>query len=306
MKQNCIILARILLLFLPGCDLSDSGNQNTVPYQSFTLNAAKDTLIVGKQGTRIFIPGRSFVNKDSVFVSEVELQLEEYYERSDMLLRGLTTLSGDKVLETGGMIHISAVSGNQKVFLSGNSYLDIYFKKHDTTRLFLPFQGALTNDRGEITWVVSDSIKLEGTMGFEIIGGYSFVDTLIATLSPAQSFFRSRIMGWINTDIFIKYNGNRAIWVKTQINRKIRLSLALEEINVIIPGKPIGLSFYTFTVPDSLNYIIFAKEIIGNKIYYDLIPKERIRGDTIEVRLKLGSAQRIKDEIDLWMNANEK
>ncbi len=78
--------------------------------QLYKISNGRDTTLVGKKGTVIFIPANSFqasgvnLNGDE----EVELKMYEAYTYKDMLFQNLTTVSDGKLLETGGMIHLQA------------------------------------------------------------------------------------------------------------------------------------------------------------------------------------------------------
>ena len=204
------------------------------------------------------------------------------------------------------MVYIKATSEGDPVYLSSDSYLDIYFKKADSTKLFIPFRGVSSGMNSEIEWIVNDSIELEGPTDIQIIKLGLFSDSLVVNINPAESFFRSRVMGWINADIFLDYHGNETLWVKTPPNSNSRPQLVFREINSILPGEKIDDDLYKFNVPDSLKWILFFKENKNNKIYYDLIRKEDEVGDTVVVRPKLGSMQLIKDRIDLMVESSNK
>jgi hypothetical protein len=296
-----IILIQILLVSHYGCDRKDLDSLSTPDYQVFTLNTKGDTTITGKKGTKIVIPRNSFIRRDSTPVHEVEFCVEEYYEISEMVLKGLVTLSNNRVLETGGMIHIKATSEGGPVYLSKGSYLDVYFKKSDSGRLFMPFQGILDNKK-EINWIESDSIELTGHKDIQIIKLGPFEDGLIVNINPAKSFFRSRVMGWINADIFLDYLGNRTLLVKAPGNLIERPQLIFKEINAILPGEKVDSDFYKFVIPDSLSWSIFVHHINNNRIYYDWIEKRDNIGDTIEVKLKPSSVQQLREKIDLWFS----
>lgn len=89
--------------------------------QVFTFDADKPYSVNGEQGTRLWIEAHSFVGADgSPVQGEVELHLSEYYERSAMLASSLPTLSGDQLLETGGMLKVEAFSNGQALKLASN------------------------------------------------------------------------------------------------------------------------------------------------------------------------------------------
>ncbi|MFV0591915.1 MAG: hypothetical protein ACK5M7_11070 [Draconibacterium sp.] len=79
--------------------------------QVFIINADKDTTLICEEGTSIEIKAHSFVTENSgnKIVGEVRINVQEYYKTPDIVLAGLSTTSGDNLLETGGMLHVEAI-----------------------------------------------------------------------------------------------------------------------------------------------------------------------------------------------------
>ncbi|HMK03713.1 MAG TPA: hypothetical protein VK489_05960, partial [Ferruginibacter sp.] len=80
------------------------------PVQQFEIDPARDTTLLGRQGTKLTIPANAFVYPDrKPITTTVRITLTECYEYTDMLAYRLHTVSDDKQLVTGGMINIKAV-----------------------------------------------------------------------------------------------------------------------------------------------------------------------------------------------------
>lgn len=87
--------------------------------QQYSIDPARNTRLTGQQGTTVWIPAGSLVLPDGRQpAGPVTVVLEEAYERQDMLLKGLHTSSGGRLLETGGMIYLEATAGGQPLQLS--------------------------------------------------------------------------------------------------------------------------------------------------------------------------------------------
>jgi hypothetical protein len=75
-------------------------------------------VLYGTEGTTIWVPAQAFVEAAlgaPTPTGPVELQLKEFYSLPDILLNNLSTNSSqDGLLETGGMLHLAAVSANGK------------------------------------------------------------------------------------------------------------------------------------------------------------------------------------------------
>ena len=78
-----------------------------------------------KEGTILTIPAGAFEYQDGTPLpadAPVQVEVEEFYELYDILMAGLTTHGPDGVLETGGMLHVSATSfGRPLRMVSGKS-----------------------------------------------------------------------------------------------------------------------------------------------------------------------------------------
>lgn len=84
------------------------GKRNT---QTFCIRNHRDTTIVGKKGTIIFIPARSLCVADSktdLGTTPINIELREAYSYQDMMLENLGTTSNGELIETGGMIYLEA------------------------------------------------------------------------------------------------------------------------------------------------------------------------------------------------------
>ncbi|OYT14199.1 MAG: hypothetical protein B6I19_01210 [Bacteroidetes bacterium 4572_114] len=97
--------------------------------QLFTIPIDRDTIIECSEGTTIRIPANSFIIESNGVPADrsVEISVKEYYDLSDMILANLSTMSGDEILETGGMIHISANSNGENCILKKGREIEIGF-----------------------------------------------------------------------------------------------------------------------------------------------------------------------------------
>src|SRR5436190_252512 len=72
--------------------------------QVFTINAAKDTVIETKGGIVMAIPANNFLDENGNIVEgKVDLTVKEALDPAAIINGGLSTRSGDKLLESGGM-----------------------------------------------------------------------------------------------------------------------------------------------------------------------------------------------------------
>jgi hypothetical protein len=77
--------------------------------QVFTIEAAKDTVIETKGGIVMAIPSNCFLDDNGNIVEgKVDLTVKEALDPATMINAGLSTRSGDKLLESGGMFFTDA------------------------------------------------------------------------------------------------------------------------------------------------------------------------------------------------------
>lgn len=93
---------------------------NQTQTYSYSISSTKSTCLLTHQGTFLMIPAQAFVhaNGNPVAEEEVTLKIEEYYGLSDMLMAGLSTSSNHKLLATGGMINLTAMTEGQELQLA--------------------------------------------------------------------------------------------------------------------------------------------------------------------------------------------
>ena len=97
------------------------------PAQTFLINPKRDTILIGKEGTQVFIRANSFAIKDQN--TPIEIKLTEFYKKSDFILNNLSTsTTTDELLESGGTIDIQASSGNEQLNLKQGASLQVLFK----------------------------------------------------------------------------------------------------------------------------------------------------------------------------------
>lgn len=96
------------------------------PVQRFTYNVDRETIITGKEGTRLIIPANAFANRRGVIKNEVvTIILREYYTYDDMIAAKLTTTSGDDQLISGGMVYVEAQVNGERVNIASDKQIKL-------------------------------------------------------------------------------------------------------------------------------------------------------------------------------------
>jgi len=92
--------------------------------QVFEINSSKPNTVVGKSGTILIIPENSIVDQNgNVLSKNVYIEIKESFTKSDFIASNLQTMHNDKILETLGMVFLSAndEKGNELRIANGKS-----------------------------------------------------------------------------------------------------------------------------------------------------------------------------------------
>jgi hypothetical protein len=128
------------------------------PSQLFEIDPNKDTILVGKEGTIIYLDaGALQTNKN------VEIELKEYYSLDDYVKSGLQTSSNGQMIETGGTIYLNAREKGTKKTVGVNPSKGIGLdftlgKDDDEMQIFVKDP----NSRETVNWILPNSKKRKG------------------------------------------------------------------------------------------------------------------------------------------------
>ena len=139
-----------------------SSQLKTDKLQTIEFILKNDTLISGKEGTKIWITKDLFENYTN---GKITFELKEFYSKEDMILNGLSTVTNkDELLESSGMFYINfKEEGKQLKIKRGKSYevtipnkpleeSNIYYNDNDSI-----FKWELSNNK--LYTEISDILK---------------------------------------------------------------------------------------------------------------------------------------------------
>lgn len=246
--------------------------KNWVVYapQIFNANGATSITVTGKDGTRIEFPAGIFVDEGGRPVTtDIRIELIEFLKISDMILNNLTTWSGRKILETGGMAHITAWRGNEMLSLAPGASYTITFPERDNGGPMSTFYGAghdhVDWTQGEAGQGVGQNVEDEKS----IEGAY-------------LSLKVSRLM-WINCDRFNDPDQTAPLAVKLTGGDKLHVFAILTSSRSVLSADYNG-SFWK--LPKNEKVFIVATSADKTKMYYgksEVIPgKDAVA--TVEVK----------------------
>ncbi|MBH8557596.1 hypothetical protein [Hymenobacter negativus] len=131
--------------------------------QVFRIRPDRDTVLYGTEGTVMRIPAGTFVQgtgrQSTAPDGMVEIRLREFYSMADILLERLTTMAGPKLLETGGMVQLSATTADgRECKLKPGSEFELGFPATRSIDGMQLYNGLATRDRG-LNWKLAPQAK---------------------------------------------------------------------------------------------------------------------------------------------------
>lgn len=153
--------------------LVDTLNQIGQRLQIKEIDPKKDNIIIGDNGSRIFISANSIVDEQGNAISnKVKIELKENYSFADFITSNLQTISNDELLQTQGMIYFNATSDNN---------LSLRIDKSKPIRIEFP-----VSDRIAGAKIFKGERDKNGNMNWDTVGdpSKSLIPFPIRTLAP--------------------------------------------------------------------------------------------------------------------------
>ncbi|MBL4594105.1 MAG: hypothetical protein JKX68_09860, partial [Flavobacteriales bacterium] len=165
-----IILVAVVSAFLWYSD-SNKANANSLPEfnekgekvwadadkylesQKFTINTSKDTVIETEEGIVMYIPAGSFLDDNGNEVTgEVEYEVKEALNTAQILQGGLSSKSGERLLESAGMFYVNARKDGKTVQINPAKGIYTEVPADDVNPDMQLFEGKRMAD-GSIDWI---------------------------------------------------------------------------------------------------------------------------------------------------------
>jgi hypothetical protein len=126
--------------------------------QHTPVKVRKGATVLGDDGTLVIIPSDAFIDKNGKPVrGEVDFQLVEALKWEDMIAYNLTTVSGKKALETGGMLRAQAFQNGEEVQINPKRPLYIEIPTDNYNPDMVSWEGEVKD--GDINWKKPTELK---------------------------------------------------------------------------------------------------------------------------------------------------
>jgi len=175
-------LGAILVFGLTNCSetenltLSQELDELADSFQIFTIMNEKTDTIKTKSGVKIITRPNTFMQSDRQDAKEpILIELQEVFDKSEMILNGIGTVSNGKLLESFGMVFIKAMSDGEELTLKNDMPITISIPNKREGYNGELFYGTKTSDglNWEYIGPKSDTIVVETIE--EVKGGIEII-----------------------------------------------------------------------------------------------------------------------------------
>ena len=137
---------------------SDIYSESQVKSQFFEIELEKDTTLISQNGTKFRIYRNSFelLIDSNRIQSKIQIELKEVFHPIDFVLGNLTTTSEGDLLESGGMIFISAKLNGEEILLKEDSEIGVIVPVEDLDGDMMIFSGERNGSK--INWIQPEPI----------------------------------------------------------------------------------------------------------------------------------------------------
>lgn len=259
--------------------------------QTFKVISTNNITLTCKEGTKITFPKNAFKTSDGkVFKGVADVEIAEFYKKSDVILNNLSTTSDKQLLESGGMLFIDAKCGIKQLLFDPSLTYKIqlpnvkqrnwslfYGDTTDNQLDWVPAPTALQGDRFTYTNNIFvkqvKDIRLLSYLDSSKATSYSITVNNMTVQSKSDSignvYLTSNKIGWLNCDYFYKSRQKTGIYVSVPDPTDVTIYLIFKNINSVVKSSPYSDNFFPFyNIPVGEIATIIAFSIKGDKIFY--------------------------------------
>ncbi len=236
--------------------------------QRFKVSSQKPSQLTGKKGTKISIrPDDLTTQSGAPLGAEIEVELKELTQQSDLLKANAQTTSKGRQLVSGGAYYINMTSGGEQLQLKEGKTLAVNFPKVSDQEMSL-FYGK-RDDMGQMNWeeagkkLVEQSepprqVKEKKEVATENSSPIDDIFAHIDSASPGQQLSKEeqqrrdrtykrmqelydvvalKDFGWINCDRFLGVPNTTELFVKLSLPEGVHTAnvyLIFQDINSIM------------------------------------------------------------------------
>lgn len=155
--------------------------------ETFTIDATQGAALTTDRGSKIIIDPSSLQYQNGMTVTgNVTVKMQEIFTRKDMFTTGVTTVSNDEVLVSGGAYNLSITQGGDRLQTNPNFPIRVQIPAQATDPNMQLFVGTDLGNGSSNSWQLPDSTSLA-----KMFGPNDGIYTIMQTE-----------LGWVNCDAF--------------------------------------------------------------------------------------------------------
>jgi len=235
--------------------------------QFFKVDAKHEIVIEARQGTKVFIPKDVLIDKNgNTIFGDVTVELIEIYSKSDMILNKLQTASGQRLLESGGMIYVKVFSNDEELSIKDGSSMSIEFPTEVFKKGMSIFYGQ--EERSNINWVSPSRVTESLTVNFQSDLGDGVLSRRNVEID--KYILESTKFGWINCDRFINRPTTQLtnLAVNSSDTLEVNFYLVFRSINSVLSISTYKDQFIFYNVPIGEKVTLVALKKYDQEILY--------------------------------------
>lgn len=237
--------------------------------QRFTKDASSSIAINSSNGYNYnFAPGSLFIN-GSLVVGNVDIEIVEVVNKSEMIFSGVTTLAGDRLLASGGMFDISISQGGQPVTLNGSYSMSVPYESRDFAMQIFEGEEVTNSDQSTgVNWVTADSSWVSRDSSNNLDSGRYYLNLNFLSWCNLDKFYNATDGGQVRLKLPSECtSSNTTVYMIFEENSVVNLfaDATLEEFNSGSYILPLGwdIKLLAVCVDDNkeLKYALVDSEI---------------------------------------------
>jgi hypothetical protein len=293
----------------------------------FRINGMKNQEIIGIQGTQVDFEANSFMYESGELhnCGLIYIKMREYCNKSTLAEAGLTTHSDQRMLESGGTVHIEAWCANRKLLLRSGKKIKLHFpKKKDQDASGMQLFAGREDKNGLVNWSpvsgdgavgtidrVSNGFKINNIVAEEAVyedeGEEGEREMFRPTIQQLQADSLDRItmesgsLNWINCDRFYDSPAEKVdLFVRTNTtDENMRTRLIFKDISCVMPGyaSNSNVEFRFQGIPKGSKAFLLSFYRVGQQVAYAMREITIGENKTEKLDLKFISIDRFKREM---------
>ncbi|MFN3917283.1 MAG: hypothetical protein ACK4K0_06035 [Flavobacteriales bacterium] len=299
-KGTYSLLVQKWAAFRPYIPTSDSTNINAYCNDPIIIDNTRDNTITGKMGVRVFIPANAFHSLADRIMGcrQVDIALCEYITMESIVSAGLTTTSGDKILQTGGMIYLMAYCKGAQLTLKPGVQIKIFFPQDELEQRSKGMQTFIGQRRHAfVDWKPESEAKKPFTQlnrATTVINSNNEEEELFDEMEEYEGgegdiMLTSGSLGWINCDRFYEIKNKTELLAQSNKADKASYRLIFLDMKSVLPGYEYSADrIVSFgDIPSGERVMVVAYSMTKEGQYYLGVSKEFRLGQVKQIDLQM-------------------